>query len=280
MQIGAETAGLMRGAAARVAGEFGAHVPDGVQTNFEIQKFYEPMFRRWLILILVSFLMSGTRIHADDKVFFREDFKSLDTWEHFFFRGVDRHTTYEIEKQGDSSVLAAKSSASASALVNQRTFEVAEYPIIRWRWKVDNLYVNGNYRQKSGDDFPMRVYVFFAYDPETAPIGMKIKYELARTLYGQYPPHSSLNYIWANHPHETEVVFNPFTERSVMIPLQHGPQKVGQWVDESVNVLQDYRRAFGDDPPLQASLAIMNDSDNTGESSTSYIQFIEVRKLP
>ena len=38
----------------------------------------------------------------------------------------------------------------------------------------------------------------------------------------------------------------------------------------------DYRKAFGKDPPKTASIAIMNDSDNTGEAAVSYVEFIEV----
>jgi hypothetical protein len=35
-------------------------------------------------------------------------------------------------------------------------------------------------------------------------------------------------------------------------------------------------KAFGEDPPSVANLAIMNDSDNTGESAVSYIDYIEI----
>ena len=48
------------------------------------------------------------------------------------------------------------------------------------------------------------------------------------------------------------------------------------WQDEEINILQDYRSAFGKEPPSIASIAIMNDSDNTGQQSVSYIDFIEV----
>jgi hypothetical protein len=231
-----------------------------------------------LCLILISSVSLGAYLYAAETVFFREDFETLDAWEPLFFRGIDRHTTYSTQNQDGASVLVAKSSDSASALVHKRMFNVAEYPQVRWCWKVDNLYADGNYRLKSGDDYPIRVYVFFAYDPETATIGMKIKYELVRILYGRYPPHSSLNYIWANQPDEADPVSSPFSDRSIMIPLQHGTEKVGQWVEETVNVLEDYKRFFGANPPPEAALAIMNDSDNTGERSTSYIRFIEVLK--
>jgi len=52
--------------------------------------------------------------------------------------------------------------------------------------------------------------------------------------------------------------------------------KANTWVDEEVNILDDYNKAFGKSPPSTASIAIMNDSDNTGEDSVSYIDFIEV----
>ena len=237
------------------------------------------LFRKMgLYGILISLFGLVAGLHAAEKIFLHEAFESLDAWEPLFFRGIDRHTTYTIQKQNGSNELVAKSDNSASGLVSKRTFNVTEFPIIHWRWKVDNLYEKGNYRLKSGDDYPIRVYVLFAYDPDSAPLGMKIKYGLVKALYGRYPPHSTLNYIWANRADETEPVFSPFTDRSIMIPLEHGPQKVGQWVEESVNVLEDYKRTFGSPPPPQAALAIMNDSDNTGERSTAYIQFIEVLK--
>jgi hypothetical protein len=140
------------------------------------------------------------------------------------------------------------------------------------------VYAAGNYREKSGDDYPLRVYVFFEYDPQTAPLGMKITYGLAKTIYGRYPPHSSVNYIWANRAEETEPVKSPYTDRSIMIPLQSGPENAGRWMEQTVNVLNDYRQAFGEDPPKKAFLAIMNDSDNTGGSAVSHIRFIEVQK--
>jgi Ca2+-binding EF-hand superfamily protein len=51
---------------------------------------------------------------------------------------------------------------------------------------------------------------------------------------------------------------------------------VGTWQAEEVNILSDYKKAFGTSPPELASLAIMNDSDNTGQASVSYLDFIEV----
>jgi hypothetical protein len=95
-------------------------------------------------------------------------------------------------------------------------------------------------------------------------------------LFGEYPPHSSLNYIWANRAHEERILANAYSEKAQMVLLQKGDSNRGKWVIEDVNILEDYHEAFGEKPPAFASLAIMNDSDNTGEKSISYVDFIEV----
>jgi hypothetical protein len=61
-----------------------------------------------------------------------------------------------------------------------------------------------------------------------------------------------------------------------MILLEKSDQNVGRWLQEEVNVIEHYQKAFGRLPPASASLAIMSDSDNTGQSAVSYIGFIEV----
>jgi hypothetical protein len=45
---------------------------------------------------------------------------------------------------------------------------------------------------------------------------------------------------------------------------------LSQWHDRKVNVFEDYRRAFGEDPPRVKSVGIMSDSDNTGVSVEAF----------
>ena len=61
-----------------------------------------------------------------------------------------------------------------------------------------------------------------------------------------------------------------------MIPVEEGSENLGVWQTYSVNILEDYRKIFGSEPPLEASIAIMGDSDNTGESSLAFIDFIRL----
>ena len=61
-----------------------------------------------------------------------------------------------------------------------------------------------------------------------------------------------------------------------MLFLEGGRSKTGEWITEEVNILEDYKKAFSDNPPARATIAIMNDSDNTGEQSVSYVDHMEV----
>jgi hypothetical protein len=208
-----------------------------------------------------------------EETFLSEEFNNLDSWKPFYFPKIKNHSVYTII---DGNVLKAESNASASAIIYKTQFNVYDHPLLEWRWKIENIYHKGDATKKSGDDYPLRLYVMFEYDPARAGLLKKLKYETAKALYGQYPPHSTLNYIWANQLHSEHILTNPYADEAKMIPVEQGAQKLNTWLVEQANIVEDYRRAFREDPPANASLAIMNDSDNTGEHSISYIDYIRI----
>jgi hypothetical protein len=73
-----------------------------------------------------------------------------------------------------------------------------------------------------------------------------------------------------------QILSNTYASEAKMIILQSGDANAGKWIQQEVDIIEDYHKAFGEDPPSIASLAIMNDSDNTGESAVSYIDYIEI----
>lgn len=217
---------------------------------------------------------------ADGDVLLREEFTSLAAWRPLTFPKIERHSTYALATNADQSEfwLKAESDRSASGIVWKSQYDVYAYPRLRWRWRVENVYQKGDAMKKSGDDYPVRVYVIFQYDPATATAGKRLKYGFAKVAYGEYPPDSGLNYVWESRENSAEFVVSPYTDSMTMFLKEKGAAKVGQWVEEETDVLGDYRRAFGKDPPHRASLAVMNDSDNTGERSVSFIDWIEISR--
>jgi hypothetical protein len=61
-----------------------------------------------------------------------------------------------------------------------------------------------------------------------------------------------------------------------MIPVSAGPDKAGTWQNYTVDIVRDYRTAFGHDPPATATLAVMSDADNTGEAAWAWIDYIRI----
>jgi hypothetical protein len=55
-----------------------------------------------------------------------------------------------------------------------------------------------------------------------------------------------------------------------MIAVQSGPAHLGQWLEERRNFLEDYRKCFGEETPKAGAVAIMTDTDNTGEKAIAW----------
>jgi hypothetical protein len=230
------------------------------------------------VLSLVAIVPGRQGFTVNEQVFFKEGFSDIAAWKEIFFPKIPKHTFYGIEKSGSESYLVARSDASASLLVFKQPFDVYEYPDIRWRWKISNIYAKANPARKDGDDYPIRIYIAFEYDPQMAGPVERVIFNAARLIYGEYPPSGALNYVWSSSVGSERVIASPYTDRNKMIFLEKGSGRVGRWVDEEVNILKDYEEIFGKKPPRHATIGIMNDSDNTGEKSISYVDFIEVVK--
>ena len=243
------------------------------------------MAPQWIRLSAILFLLlvySTPPVYTVEKqILFREEFLSVDHWKPLYFPKIKLHTTYAVKSDGGEQYLRAESKASASALVYKDEFNVYKYPKAGWRWRVDRLTLKGNPHAKSGDDYAIRVYFMFRYDPEKATFFEKIQYGLAKKLYGEYPPHCTLSYVWSYAETATTIYDSPYTDKAKIIVLRNGTSSLGEWMVEERNILEDYRRVFGKDPPSAAGIALMADSDNTGGEAVASVDFIEVyRDVP
>ncbi|HEY5626977.1 MAG TPA: DUF3047 domain-containing protein [Nitrospira sp.] len=201
-------------------------------------------------------------------------------WTPLTFKKVPKLTSYELVKDGETVVVKAVSQASASGLTKVVSIDPKHYPVVRWRWKVDNLLSRSDVTRKDGDDYPARLYITFAYDADKVSFGRKLKYKAGRAIFGDIPI-AALNYIWDRTTPVGTIVQNAYTDFAQMIVVESGPQKVGKWVEESRNIYEDYRKAFGEEPPMINGVAIMSDTDNTKEAATAYygdIQFVRPKK--
>ena len=193
-----------------------------------------------------------------------------DGWQPLTFKGIERHTRYELEAAGEGVVVKAVSQQSASGLVRPLSISPREYPVIEWRWKIENILQKGDVTRKSGDDYPARIYITFSFDPEKANYLERMRYRAAHLIYGPDVPYRAITYIWGSNSQVGERVANAYTDRVVMYVVESGDEKLQRWVTERRNVYDDYRQAFGEEPFRITGVAIMTDTDNTQESATAW----------
>ncbi len=220
------------------------------------------MMKKTVILIAGLLIVLGEGIflaRAETPIMTIDDFESglASRWEEKKFHGK---TLYWIVEMNGGHCLKAESHGSASGLIYRIRYDLQEYPILSWRWKVEGTLQSGDATKKRGDDYAARVYVVF---PHWIP---------TRTR--------SINYIWANRLPRGEAIPNTYYSHAVMIALRSGNGDAGVWCSESRNVLEDYRRCFGEEPGTVGAIAIMTDTDNTGEDATAYYDDLRISGPP
>ncbi len=196
------------------------------------------------------------------------------SWRALEFPRIPKHTHYERVQDAGLEVLRAHSECAASGLlIPLEGIDLAQTPRLRWRWKVSlPLEARANEREKAGDDFAARVYVAFAFEPERASLLERARHRVAASLYGEEMPGVALNYVWSRREPAGSHWDNPFIASSLMISL--GPGAPGAWRDADVDVLADYRRLLGGEPPQALFVALMTDSDNScSRTQASYAAF-------
>lgn len=176
-------------------------------------------------------------------------------WEKKVFHG---ETAYEPVREEGRPAVKAESRASASAMIHRISLDPKAYPRLSWSWKIARTIGKGDERSKAGDDYAARVYVVF-------PSAL-----FWRTR--------AINYIWANRLPRGGFLPNAYTGNAVMVAVESGDGNAGKWIDEERNLLEDYRRAFGEDPSKVGAVAIMTDTDNTGEQAVAW--YGAIRFLP
>ena len=191
-------------------------------------------------------------------------------WEPMTFDKIASHTRYALVTDNGRTVLQADSQASASGLVRNMRMDPNEFPVLTWDWKISNTVVNGDVTKKSGDDYAARIYITFSEDPERLSFFQRTKMSAIKMLYGKTPPSAALAYVWGNRAPVGSVHPNPYTDRVQMIVVESGPARVNQWRSARRDIVNDFRRAFGNDPPPITGIAVMTDTDNTGESATAW----------
>ena len=199
-------------------------------------------------------------------------------WQPLVFDSIEAKTAYFLTRAEDRTVVQAVSHGSASAYFKKLDLLPSVWPIIKWQWRISHVLNKGNVLSREGDDYPARIYISFAYDPNRLSGTDRLKYKLYSLLHSEPPPLAVLNYIWDNHSPVGTIVSNAYSNRVKMIVVESGNDHAGRWRLEQRSLLEDYKKAFGETPGKITGIAIMTDTDNTGESATAWYGDISLHK--
>lgn len=193
-----------------------------------------------------------------------------DGWQTWTLSRFKRPTEYRLVTDNGITVLRARASSSASGLIHPLDLDPAQYRFLHWHWKVEELIKGADNSRKSTEDSPVRVVVSFAGDLDKLSFDDRVFFDQVKAIAGQQLPYATLMYIWENRAPKDSVIANPHTSRIKMVVAESGRDKLGAWQTQTRDVYADFKRAFGEDPGRITAIAILTDTDNTGENVHAY----------
>jgi hypothetical protein len=191
-------------------------------------------------------------------------------WRVWRLSGLKRPTEYQLIDHEGRTVILARSRGSASGLVFPISIDLKEYPYLHWHWKVPALIPGADNTQRHLEDSPVRIVITFDGDKSKLPLDERLFADQFRLFTKQEFPYAILMYIWENRAPVGRVIDNLHTTRIKMIVADTGAEHLGAWRSETRNVYEDFKRAFGEEPPRIRSIGIMTDSDNTDGDAEAY----------
>ena len=176
--------------------------------------------------------------------------------------GNPSHDLVVVENDGKR-VLSLKSANDSSTIIKdvRGTVKVATTPVLRWRWKAVVLPRGGDSRKKETDDQAVQIYVAWPRFPES----------LRSRIIG---------YVWDTTAPVGTIVKSQKTGTVTYVVLRSGPSQLGQWLTESRNVADDFKRIYGEAPEDPGAVSIAIDSNDTGSEAASFVGEILFTSTP
>src|SRR5262249_56413103 len=157
-----------------------------------------------------------------------------------------------VDSDGRRALL-LKSNNDHSTIARELHVDLRATPVLEWSWKVIKLPAGADIRAKETSDLTAHVFVIWPRFPAM----------LRSRLIG---------YVWdAAAPAQT-VEKSRKTGTVHFFVLRSGPGELGQWLTERRNVVEDYRRVFGEGPEEPRALALSIDPNDTHSEAEALIR--------
>ena len=187
-----------------------------------------------------------------------------------------RENVISLEKEGSTPVLHIRSLNSISGAMKPLDgLPAVSCPRLSWSWKVNRTVGMAMEGSRDRSDAAARLRVIFgetAMSPDRHPLVRGLLEYTGITLPPLEPAGLAIDYLWGNSPPEGALLSDPRSSRRKMIILERGNEKAGRWVRENRNLVDDFRRCFGKDPPGVAAVVLLSDTEDTNEGVRAWFK--------
>ena len=176
-------------------------------------------------------------------------------------------TRYRIVQVADlpgaNQALRTEADRSASMFFRRLDPTAAQPTRVSFGWKVEVLPSAASLGKREAEDSAVRVILAFDGDAARLPMRDRMLFELAHAVTGETPPFAMLMYVWDVTSPVGEVVQSNSTSRIRKIVLNGADSALGQWHLHERDIVEDFRRAYGEPPGPLIGVGVMSDADNT-----------------
>jgi len=220
---------------------------------------------------------SGARVEAARFSAGRAGEAPPGSWAPFIVSPFATKSEYALVESGPGVVLEGSADGSASGFYRRIRIDPARHPVVEWRWRVLEPLAHADPRDPSREDSPARLVISFHGDAKRLDIGERNTLRFYKALTGELLPYAMLMYIWSSDAPVGTVAPSVHTDKIQMIVVENGGGRSGEWREFRRNVLEDYRRAFGEEPSDIVAVGVMTDASNTREKARAHYGDISFR---
>ena len=183
-------------------------------------------------------------------------------WRPYALRKDVARTRYAVVRDGDTRVLHAHASASATGLRCAVHIDPAQRGLLQFSWRVREVPAQADVAEAVQDDCPARLIVAFDGDHTRLPLRERLLFDQVELFTGQRLPYATLMYVWDGGRHAVESVHrNHRTSRIQYLTVESGRQRAGRWLHYQRDVVADFQRVFGEAPGTITGVGVLTDAD-------------------
>jgi hypothetical protein len=198
-------------------------------------------------------------------------------WEPYFIQRGNAPTAYRVVEVDGARALEAVADQGGSAILRKIRIDPLSHPVIEWRWRVPRPENGAPVSVVSPKSAMARLSIAFHGDPEKLDVADRAHLRLAKALTPNGLPYATLVYVWLRDVPVGSVVVSPYSDRVRLVVAETGEGRIGQWSTLRRNVLEDFRRAFGEEPGDIVAVGVMTDPGDDGSRRRAYYGDITFR---